>query len=214
MRALVTFGLAFVVSSAVLVAVPGHAACDAGNPGAKQLSFDTAGREGFLGMSMALNFGLSPETFPRDDIAKNAQLCPRGSFELQGATYRMQGDIAHLPERWAERTGDGEIAYLADMPKPKPAYDWLVAHQNSSDTQMQFKSDGMMVVLAVTNGTKRKVYAFFDAMPDDKGAARAMCAALSGRMNVLGTYDALSGNSTFTGAAQTPLAALPDCTGK
>jgi hypothetical protein len=209
MRVLVTFGLAWALIA--LAAAPAQAACDTGNPGAKQLSFDTTSQEDFLGMSMALDFGLSPETFPREDIAKNAHGCPRGSFEAQGTTYHLQGDINSLPERWAERTGGGEVAYLADMPKPKPAYAWLMAHKNDANSQFQFKNDEMMVVLAVTDGTKRRIYAYFDVMPDDATAARAMCAALSGKMALLGSYDERSDVSNFTPAAQTPLASVSGC---
>ena len=209
MRILMTFGL---TASIVLAAVPAWAACDAGNPGAKQLSFDTTSREDFMGMSMAYDFGLSPETFPREDIAKNARACPRGSFRSNGATYQMLGDIYSMPERWAERAGTGEVAYIAEMPKPKPAYAWLMAHKNSQSSQFQFKNDEMMTVLAVTDGAKRKVYAYFDMMPDDATIARAMCAALSGKMALLGSYDEPTGVSSFTGAVQTPLASIAGCT--
>jgi hypothetical protein len=209
MRVLMTFGLTWVLVA--LAALPARAVCDTGNSGAKQLPFDTAGRENFIGMSMALDFGLSPGTFPREDIVKNARNCPRGSFESHGATYRVQGDINSLPERWAERAGGSEVAYLAEMPKTKPAYDWLMAHKNDADSRFQFKNDEMMVALAVTDGTKRKVYAYFDVMPDDATAARAMCAALSGELALLGGYDESSGVSTFTGAAQTPLASVSGC---
>ena len=190
---------------------PASAACDRGHSDATQLSFEVRDKDTFVGLQMALNFGLSPESFPKDDIAKSTRACPRGSFTAQGGQYAMLGTEDALPERWAERGPHGEVAYLAELPKPAPALAWLNAHTNDNSTSMQPKPGEMMVVLAVTDGGSRRIFAYFDVMPDDATAARAMCGALSGQLSELGRYDAATAMTTFTGATQTPVSSVTGC---
>jgi hypothetical protein len=196
---------------ATLYATSASAACDHGHADATQLSFDVRDKDTFIGLQMALNFGLSPESFPKDDIAKNARACPRGSFVARDVHYAMLGTEDALPERWAERGPQGEVAYLAELPKPAPALAWLKAHTADNSTSMQPKPGEMMVVLAVTDGGSRKIFAYFDTMPDDATAARALCGALSGQLSELGSYDAADAVTTFTGTAQTPISTVTGC---
>jgi hypothetical protein len=177
-----------------------------GSQSAKMLFFSPNDSETLRGLYIALNMGLTPATFPAQDVAKARAPCERAHFDAATASYTLYGDDAGLPPRWASAAVGGRIAYVALLPQPGPA---LAAYRaNSSGTEFPFKPGDMMYVLAVTAGDSRQLYRFYDALPDDARLSGDMCAALNGELPVLGTFDVATDQSDLVrlGSVAAPVA--------
>ncbi len=162
----------------------------AGSATAKVLALDPADGDTANGLSIALQLGLTPATFPTGDIAKIAAPCKRSEFTAGGLVYSLYGTDEASPYRWATTPSHpGETAYVALMPRPAPALAWYRKYQADNKTAAQFSTDTeSMIVLAITANDSREIYRFYSATPDDETLAADMCAALSGELPILVTF--------------------------
>jgi hypothetical protein len=201
----------FTTAVILMVMIGGASASPAckgvGSTTAKPLDFANSDNDTLMGLTIALVYGLDPSTFPARDIAAEASPCKRGDFDVGSVTYSLYGDEG-LPQRWATDPNlSGRLVYIALLPRPGPALAAYRAQPNSSS--VQFKPGDMMFVLAVTDGDQRRLFRFYDAIPDDSTLEADMCAALSGQLALLGQFDTSSGHADFAGLAnsETPPAA-------
>lgn len=144
----------------------------------------------------ALHFGvltaLTPASFPRENIQANPQACTRASFTANDGTYRMFGQMSDSPPRWA--TGpSGRIAYLAVMPPPHVVLGWA---QRGASGPLTFR-DPPVYVLAIVNGERRDIFVLFEGVPGDEQLATAFRDALDGRIPLLATFNAETGEVEF-----------------
>ncbi|MGD0190308.1 MAG: hypothetical protein ABSD74_06170 [Rhizomicrobium sp.] len=187
----------FVFAVSPLYAIAAASCKDTGSMSAKPLTFSETDVDTQTGLSVSFTFGLTPATFPLQDIGQTANPCKRGEFDVGAVTYQLFG-TGDSPPRWAgNANAPGRIVYVALLPKPAPA---LAAYQAQSNaTSFQFKPGDMMFVLAITDGDARQLYRFYDAIPDDSTLAGDMCAALSGAWKPIASFNTASGHSTFAG---------------
>src|ERR1051325_9464307 len=152
---------------------------DPGRPDAKPIQIATDNTTALRGLSVALAYGLNPQSFPEEQISASGGKCRRGAFLAGETKYDFFGN-GHLPVRWARspKLGDG-IVYLALLPKPGPA---LTAYERNPNVPVKFGKDEFMYVLAITDGSARLIYRFYDGLPVDDVLAKDMCKAASGQL--------------------------------
>jgi hypothetical protein len=154
---------------------------DAGSATAKPVFYYTADAAVLDGLAVALDLGLEPAEFPAREIARNRNACTRSSFTAGGGAWTLYGADADAPPRWARSPDSKTIIYLAAMPPADLAHAWAEAqrrHKTDSET-VSFK--GMMFALVETSGDDRRVFGFYDALPDDRRLSAAMQAVIEGR---------------------------------
>jgi hypothetical protein len=137
-------------------------------------------------------FALSPETFPADDIASKSDACRRGEFTANGRTFQLFGNETDTPPRWAIGPDRRRIVYLAMAPDPAEA---LQAARTRA-TQISLTKPPTYV-LAVTDGHRRRIYQVSNAIPADDRLMTSMRDALEGRLPLMATFDAKSGETEF-----------------
>ena len=178
----------FALACALISSGVAKAACAGyGAPAAKVLSFSAQDADTTLGLSVALNFGLDPPSFPSQQIAAAINPCRRATFKLGDATYGVFDVDTGLPPRWAfDAANPSRVAFIALMPSPEAG---LASYRHDSKaSQLKGKTADFMYVLAVTDTNDRRLFRFYSALPDDTRSASDMCAALAGELPVIGTY--------------------------
>lgn len=187
-----------------------------GSPTAKLLAFDPTDGDTANGLGIALQLGLTPATFPTDDIAKFAAPCKRSEFTAGGLVYSLYGVDEALPYRWATTPSHpGETAYIAVMPRPAPALAWYRKYQADNKTTAQFATDTeSMAVLAITANDSREIYRFYSATPDDVTLAADMCAAISGELPIIATFAEGSNDIDLSHLPDKSRAAMSACGAK
>jgi hypothetical protein len=206
-------GLLSAIVSAAAADPSAQPACHgAGFPAAKELAFDPHDETISEGLNIALQMGLTPATFPADDIAKIAKPCRRLDFEAAGLTYSLYGTDDALPYRWASTpTRPGEVAYTAAMPGPGPALDWYLKNGRNSTSAQFSTGTETLVVLAITAGDTREIFRFYDKTPADAVLAADMCAALSGELPVVATLTEGSGTADLSHLRDKPSGKPSSC---
>ena len=179
--------LLFAAAGALLFAGMAEAA-DCGDPGstaAALLPPEAVSAEGFFVSAL---LGLEPETFPSDDIRRQAAPCRRLEFKLGDEAWSLYGGADTTPPRWATSTArPGKVVFLAAMPWPEDALRWADARKRNPETEATFER--LALALTIAEGDKRAVYALYDAAPDDARLVRHMAAALTGELQPFAVYD-------------------------
>ena len=157
------------------------------------LSLDNRDEDFIRGLRIGLMFGLTPATFPQEEIAANPNACSRGEFEANADLYRVFGEDFDVPQRWAIGPND-RIVYLALMPPPENTLEW---ERRGGRGSINFTGDPLYV-LAVANGDIRDVFAIFEGMPGDAQLVTAFKDALEGRLPRIATFDPRTGETQFT----------------
>jgi len=75
----------------------------------------------FAGLSASFVLGLSPSSFPRDDIDATHGACLRGTFEVGSEQFVVYGSDDNTPPRWAVGDNPDRIVFLAIIPPPSVA---------------------------------------------------------------------------------------------
>jgi hypothetical protein len=185
-----------------------------GSPDAKAVRFTLDAQDMRTGLAFSIHLGLSPSSFPADRIAAMTRPCKIKEFQAGRAFTLYGAPVAQGPEsepsRFAISGNDlTRIAYLGLMPFPKPALDAM--HTGPKDGFYSFKKPEFMYALAVTDGTKRQIFRFYDAIPDDESLALDMCAALLGEDPVIARYDSIMGAVEFAAPAPPEARGRPRC---
>lgn len=199
MRKLISAAVAAIALAWAGSAAAAAPACkDTGSATANALSFDGVGEDVTSGLEVSLVLGLEPESFPRADIAKARKACRRGDFDLNGERFEIFGDDKDTPPRWAIGS-KGRIAYLALIPDPIQAHQWMLAREKDPNAQPSFTT--MLYALTVVQGDKRVVYAIYRRPPDDYRLSHAFQAALGGRWKPVAVLNAPDGQVDLSGLA-------------
>jgi hypothetical protein len=188
--------MAFAVS---LVALPAAACGDPGSPTAQAVPAYRTDTPWYSGLATSLRLGMLPDTYPARDIAKARSACKRADFQAGGRTWTLFNDEQNesAPPRWATAGGDRKrIAFLAFSPEPLAAYDWAKARAASGDRSGDATFKTWVWVLAVTDGDRRRIYALYDALPEDGRLIDDMQAALEGRYPALTIFDVKTADYT------------------
>ena len=162
-----------------------------------ELDFHGADNDTVTGLTIALALGLDPPSFPFEAVTASSSPCEHGAFRVGTDSYDLySADVA--PLRWAVSKADlSRIAFLAQVPRPAPALNAIKADPDAMS--VQFSTNQLMFVLAVTEGDKRGIYRFYDAIPDDVRLEHDMCMALSGHTAALASFDPFTNKGDFTG---------------
>jgi hypothetical protein len=181
------FCAAFAAAMSLLLAPPAqaNAACPADANVGSPIRYNVLESDVFLGLTLSFLFGLTPATFPKAEIEERPNACSRGSFESGGDTYNVFGEEGDTPPRWAVSEGSRKIAFLAWAPLPSAA---LSAYRGGAIQLGQNSFDDAIVVLAVTDGSKRNIYEIYDDVPGDAQLLAAMKGALDGTLPLLAVY--------------------------
>lgn len=181
----------------IAMAVPG---CDgSGYPGVQPLVFAAGDRTVADGLSASVKIGIAYPKAPAILVAQDAPGCRRGEFTLGTATYTVSGDDHGKPQRWATSPSDpARIAYVALMPKPDAAAEAFKGVTDPEHMQLSFQPDQMMFALVVAEGDLRRVYRFYERVPDNARVAQEMCMALAGEIAPLGSLDTASRQADFS----------------
>lgn len=156
------------------------------------LSLDGRDVEYFVGLRLGLMFGLTPPSFPQEEIAAATDACSRGDFEANADVYHVFGEDFDIPQRWAVASSD-QIVYLALMPSPADTLEWA---RRGARGPISFRGEALYV-LAIVNGDTRDVFAFFEGMPGDAQLAAAFKDAIEGRLPRIATFDPRTGETRF-----------------
>lgn len=161
--------VAIVLAAAGLViASTAHAAtpCPATDGDGRAVSLEGRDREFVTGLSVSVLLGLTPHTFPYDDVASQGDACTRGEFDVGGETYRAFGGDEDTPPRWAVGQDPRRIAYLAVVPPPAAALRW--ARSRNRNQGLSF-TEPPLYALAITNGDTRDIFSFSRRSPATRG---------------------------------------------
>src|SRR5262245_59621929 len=88
----------------VIASIPAGARaapCNAVSGEVPVLSLDDRDEEYVRGLRLGLMFGLTPPSFPQEQIAAAAAACSRGEFEANAEIYHVFGEDTDSPQRWA-----------------------------------------------------------------------------------------------------------------
>ena len=134
---------------------------------AKELKFNLKDAKTIEGLNVAFQFGLLPNEFPEDNIAKTAAPCSRGTFPFtNNMTMELRGEDADSPPRWATSPLPGPTVYIAAMPQPEAARQFAESARTGGTAALD--TNAMMFAVVLTLGDdKRYVFHFFDKIPDD-----------------------------------------------
>jgi hypothetical protein len=168
---------------------------DAGSTAAKPVLYYTADPAVLDGLEVALKLGLEPATFPSQDIAKQKDACIRRSFDAAGGTWTLYGDDHDTSPRWAVASNTNTIVYLAYLPPADQAHLWAEADRHHSTNEKFVKFSSMMLALVAADGDKRRVFGFYDSLPDDARLTEAMQLALEGRTPAILGFDVKTGDA-------------------
>jgi hypothetical protein len=157
------------------------------------LSMDDRDEDYLRGLRLGLMFGLTPTTFPQEQIAAAADACTRGEFEATAEIYHVFGDDFDTPQRWAVGSSSDRIAYLALMPPPADTLEWA---RRGARGPISFTGESLYA-LAIVNGDTRDVFAIFDGMPGDAQLATAFKDAIEGRLPRIAIFDPSTGETQF-----------------
>lgn len=189
----------FVIGSltlaAALIAAPMAAAeqCTARTGESAIVSLNDRDAQYLRNMAFAFLTALLPETFPAQDIEEAVDPCTRVQFEANSQVYRVFGEGYATVPRWAVSDDPQRIAYLAMMPPPNVVQGWF---DNGVQGPLRFSGPAYLV-LAITNGDSRDIYAVFDGMPGDAQLIEVFRDALEGRLPRIATLDARTGQTQF-----------------
>lgn len=187
---------AFVLSGAAQAASP---CTDAGSADAKAPEFGSKAAEIVAGSLVSFLLGLTPATFPADEISKIPNACQRTTFTVGSDVYTVHGANGDQPSRFATSPTQSGIAFFAAMPRPQPALEWHRRYMADNNVAPNFNTErDMMFALVVTRGSKRDVYEFYDKIPDDERVASAMCQALAGKLPIFATFDVETSDFEFS----------------
>jgi hypothetical protein len=153
----------------------------AGSAAAKPMFYYTADDDVLDGLEVTLDLGLEPGTFPAQDIAKIKDACVHASFTASGKPWTLYGEDDETPPRWARTPGDATTFYLAAMPPADQAHLWAEAQRRHATGEKTVTFKGMMFALVATDGDNRRIFGFYDSLPDDARLTAAMQAAIEGR---------------------------------
>lgn len=168
------------------------AAChDPGSANVTDLSFNKDDPAILKGLTVAIQLGLEPKSFPADDIEKNNAACRRGTVTAGGETFQVFGDDTDSPPRWAIGPDPKRIAYEVLIPDPEQAADWIDKHQRDPNTPANFSK--MLYALAITDGDRRLIFEFSRVLPDNYHLALNTRAALEGKWSPVAVLDASTG---------------------
>lgn len=156
------------------------------------LSLDDRDGDYIRGLNLGLMFGLTPLSFPQEQIAAAPDACSRGEFEANAEIYHVFGEAFDSPPRWAIGSSD-RIAYLALMPPPADTLEWA---RRGARGPISFRGESLYV-LAVVNGDTRDVFAFFNGMPGDAQLTAAFKDAIEGRLPRIAIFDPRTGETQF-----------------
>jgi len=163
-----------------------------GSASAKPILYYTADGAVLDGLAVTMQLGLEPSTFPSQDIAKHLDSCVHASFNVGGRSWTLHGDDDETPPRWARSSDLGTIVYLAAMPPADPAHAWAEAQRKHASGEKTVTFKGMMFALVAADGDKRRIFGFYDALPDDARLIGAMQSALEGRTPAILGFDVKS----------------------
>ncbi len=185
--------LAIMVAVGCLLASGGAAAATpckgAGSVSAKPVFYYTADEAVLDGLAVTLQLGLEPATFPSQDIAKHPDACVHASFNAGDRTWTLHGDDEDTPPRWAQASDASTIVYLAAMPPADQAHVWAEAQRDHRTGEKTVTFKGMMFALVAADGDKRRIFGFYDALPDDARLSQAMRSAIEGRTPAILSFD-------------------------
>lgn len=179
----------------VAVSIPARAQaapCIAVSDERPVLSLDDRDEDYLRGLRLGLMFGLTPATFPQEQIEAATDACTRGEFEANAQIYHLFGDDFDTPQRWAVGSND-RIAYLALMPPPADTLEWA---RRGARGPISFTGESLYA-LAIVNGDTRDIFAIFDGMPGDAQLATAFKDAIEGRLPRIATFDPRTGETQF-----------------
>jgi hypothetical protein len=178
-------------SSSAIAATPCKGA---GSVSAKPVLYYTADAAVLDGLEVALQLGLEPATFPSRDIAKQPGACVHASFNAGGRIWTLYGDDEDTPPRWAQSDAR-TIVYLAAMPPADQAHAWAEARRDHRTGEKTVTFNGMMFALVAADGDKRRIFGFYEALPDDARLSRAMQSAIEGRTPAILGFDVKTGDA-------------------
>jgi hypothetical protein len=187
--------LVIVVAAIAIILIPtrAHTApCVAVSGESPVLSLEDRDEDYLRGLRLGLMFGLTPATFPQEEIEAATDACSRGEFEANAEIYHVFGEDFDVPQRWAVGQGD-RIAYLALMPPPAATLEWA---RRGARGPISFSGEALYV-LAIVNGDMRDVFAFFVGMPGDAQLAAAFKDAMEARLPRIATFDPTTGETQF-----------------
>jgi hypothetical protein len=188
-------GLAIALAGAICLAWTADAmAADCSDPGSANvtdLSFSKDDATILKGLTVAIQLGLQPKSFPADDIEKNKAACRRGTFTARGETFQIFGDDKDSPPRWAIGADPKRIAYEVLLPDPAQAADWYDKYQRDPKTPADFSK--RLYALVITDGDRRLIYQFSRVLPDNYHLAQNMRATLDGKWSPVAVLDAATG---------------------
>jgi hypothetical protein len=164
---------------------------DTGVAEVAQLAVDAEDDELAAGLGVSFLLALTPQSFPVENITSNAAPCSRGIFSVSGAQFEMFGDDRDSPPRWSVGQDPARIAFLALMPDPADALAWARARRTNPSAPAMFTGQ-KYYVLAVTDGSRRLLFALFNAIPTDTCLQAEMRSVLSGARAPLAIFDGQS----------------------
>lgn len=188
----IVMGVLAAVAIATTAPSAAAAPCDAVSGERAILAIDEGDEELLRGLRLGLMFGVTPASFPQDQIEAASNACSRGEFEANGEIYRVFGGDPDTPPRWATSV-DQRTVYLAAMPPPAATLEWA---RRGSRGPISFSGE-VLYVLAVVNGDTRDVFAIFRGMPGDGQLLAAFKDAIEGRLPRVAIVDPRTGETQF-----------------
>jgi hypothetical protein len=183
-------------SVAALLAIAANAEASpckgAGSTTAKPIFYYTADDATLDGLDLTLVMGLDPTRFPPPDIARLTGACVRTTFVSNSRTWTLYGDDDDTFPRWVTAPGVKTVVYLASMPPPDQVHAWAEAQRRhpTHETSAAFRS--YIWALVAADGDQRRVFGFYDQLPDDARLTQAMQAAIAGRTPAILGFNAKS----------------------
>jgi hypothetical protein len=185
----------WLVAAWVLMAPAAFAApCEPASGEAPIIKLEGAKEELLSALSVSFTFGLTPGTFPFDEIAKATDPCTRGSFEAGGQTYFIFGGAGDSPPRFALGPDPKRMAFVAVAPPAADALKWMRSKDRSKGLSFTTAPLG---VLVVPNGATRDIYALFEDIPGDAQLLATMRDALDGKLPRIASFNVQTGETKF-----------------
>ncbi len=175
-----------------------------GSTSAKSLDFDFKPQDARDGLTISFMLGLTPATFPAEDIKSYKSPCTRGTFKSADEDFSVFGGDDDSPPRWASTGASAPIVFFAEMPRPAAALAWYAKYQKDSKTPANFKNGEMMYALTVAKGDERTVYGYFDQLPDDSRLLPLMSATLADSARLLAAFNAKTQTISFLNVETSP----------
>jgi hypothetical protein len=151
---------------------------DAGSDAAKVISFANADANTLAALRIVINVDLTA-----NDQNGYGKMCARGAVGASDGNYFYIGSNQNVPPRvFLSPDNHQHVFYLSIVPTPKAAAEW---ERKTHEAKWPVFTLAQSMYMFAEWGAKRRVYRFFDRIPDDATLMQLMCDADAGLLSPL-----------------------------